>query len=71
MRSNFAIAALALAAISTFASSEAFAKKTCWNLRAKCAVQVGGSCDPVADRYQYAAHQTEAFNACVAKGGKK
>jgi hypothetical protein len=70
MRFNSAVAACALAAASIFGSSAALADKGCKNLQSRCAIQVGGKCDPVSGHWDTYPHQQIAFNACLAKGKK-
>lgn len=71
MRLTIAMAVLALGAASTFTSSAALADKGCKNLQSRCAIQVGGKCDPVTGHWDTYPHQQVAFNACLVKGGKK
>jgi len=40
----------------------------CSNVHARCAIKVGGTCDPVTGRWSYrysGGHLTDTFNACV------
>ena len=66
------IAAFSMAALST----AAFADPGCRNVRSRCAIQIGGRCDPVSGRWEWGAKfmaggSRRAFNACVqANGGE-
>jgi|SRR3989338_2971237 len=44
----------------------------CGRLQARCAVKVGGTCDPVTGRWRYEGHgpsTTMVFNDCLSRGG--
>jgi hypothetical protein len=63
---------IVLAAVATtFASSAALADKGCKNIQSKCAVEIGGRCDPVSGKWEYgrngAGGTTEAYNACISR----
>jgi len=73
-----------LAALSTFAiiifalASPALAQGKCTNIKAKCAVEIGGQCDPKTGRWFYgcwegkcAGGTTQAFIACLDRANAK
>jgi hypothetical protein len=63
--------AVVAAAASIFASSAALADKGCKNIQSKCAIEIGGRCDPVSGKWEYgkngAGGNTQAFNACISR----
>jgi hypothetical protein len=73
---NFKCAAAAtIVAASMFASTAALADKGCKNLQSRCAIEIGGRCDPVSGEWVYgrrgAGGNTLAFNACISRGLSK
>jgi hypothetical protein len=71
MYQNLAKAAAAVAVFTIFASTTAFANKGCNDIPSKCAIEIGGRCDPVTGKWVYgregAGGNTMAFNACIAR----
>jgi hypothetical protein len=71
VRSSIAKATAALVIASTCATSAALADKGCKNIQSKCAIQIGGRCDPITGHWEYgrdgAGGNTMAFNDCVSK----
>jgi hypothetical protein len=70
------MAATAVAlAISAFGTGAAFADKGCKNIQSKCAIEIGGRCDPVSGHWEYgrngAGGSTEAYNACISRATQK
>jgi hypothetical protein len=67
-RSNV-IALIAVGAVCAIAASEAFAAAKCTGLKARCAVAVGGRCDPVTGRWavhkEGAGGKVQMFIACL------
>jgi hypothetical protein len=76
MNSSLALAAATIAAFSMVAlPTAAFADKGCKNIKSRCAIQIGGRCDPVTGRWEYgqrymAGGTKLAFDNCVQGGGK-
>jgi hypothetical protein len=63
-------------AVLTFTSTAALADKGCKNIQSKCAIEIGGRCDPVTGHWEYgrngAGGTTMAYNACISRAaGKK
>jgi hypothetical protein len=54
-----------------FASTAAFADKGCKNIPSKCAIEIGGRCDPVTGKWVYgrdgAGGNTRAFDDCISR----
>ena len=73
MRKNLTVA-IAIT-VSNLASSAAFADKGCKNVQSKCAIEIGGRCDPVTGKWEYgkngAGGSTVAYNDCVFKATYK
>jgi hypothetical protein len=46
-------------------------KSRCVSLQARCALQVGGTCDPVTGRWRVPAHLVAVKNACLSEGLRK
>jgi hypothetical protein len=74
MRKNLTVA-IAIT-VSILASSAAFAdKRYCTNVQSKCAIEIGGRCDPVTGKWEYgkngAGGNTTAYNDCVFKATYK
>jgi hypothetical protein len=74
MRLKFGIAAGIFLVTSTCISSAALADKGCKNIQSKCALEIGGRCDPVSGKWEYgrngAGGTTEAYNACISRAMK-
>lgn len=53
----------------------AAADKGCKNIQSRCAMEIGGRCDPKSGRWEYgrngAGGNIQAFNACVARESSK
>jgi hypothetical protein len=66
---TIAIACLAMGVLSTTASVDAFAAARCSSVKARCAVQIGGVCDPSTGRWDVNQHgaggTVRAFIACL------
>jgi hypothetical protein len=60
--------AITIAPFSAFTSTAAFADKGCKNIPSKCAIEVGGRCDPVKGRWAVgkdgASGTVSAHNEC-------
>ena len=58
-------------AVSMFGATAALADKGCKNIQSKCAIEIGGRCDPVTGHWEYgrngAGGSTEAYNACISR----
>ena len=56
-------------------ASAASADKGCKNIQSKCAIQIGGRCDPVSGQWEYgrngAGGTAMAYNDCVSKATLK
>lgn len=66
MKTTAAIAAFSIVVSST----AAFADKGCKNIQSRCAIEIGGRCDPVTGRWEYgqrykAGGNTLAFDDCI------
>ena len=72
MGSNFRAASVTIVAVSMFASGAALADKGCKSMQSKCAIEIGGRCDPVSGRWEYgkngAGGNTMAYNECISRG---
>jgi hypothetical protein len=68
-------AAATVVAVSIFASTAALADKGCKNIQSKCAIEIGGRCDPVSGHWEYgqngAGGTTQAHNACISRAQQK
>jgi hypothetical protein len=67
------IVALGIAFVSLASPAAAAAK--CTSIQARCAVEIGGTCDPTTGRWEYGRRgmggNSQAFNACISrKSGK-
>jgi hypothetical protein len=75
MRQNQARATAAIAVFSMLASTAAFADKGCKNTQSKCAIEIGGRCDPVTGKWVYgrdgAGGNTRAFDDCISRATSK
>jgi hypothetical protein len=75
MFSNLTTATAVALAISVFATTAALADKGCKNVQSKCAIEIGGRCDPVSGHWEYgrngAGGTTEAYNACISRAMAK
>lgn len=77
MTRNLTGASVATAfAVLIFTSTAALADKGCKNIQSKCAIEIGGRCDPVTGHWEYgrngAGGTTMAYNACLSRSmGKK
>ena len=71
MNWNLAGVTTAVIAVSIFGSSAALADKGCKNVQSKCAIEIGGRCDPVSGQWEYgrngAGGTTQAYNECIAR----
>ena len=67
--------AATVVAVSIFASTAALADKGCKNIQSRCAVEIGGRCDPVTGKWEYgrngAGGNTMAYNACITRASSK
>ena len=68
-------AAATIVAASIFAPTAALADKGCKNLQSRCAIEIGGRCDPVSGQWECgrkgAGGNTQAYNACISRGLSK
>ncbi len=68
---NLTGAAATLVAVFIFGSTAAFADKGCKNIQSKCAIEIGGRCDPVSGKWEYgrngAGGTTLAYNDCISR----
>jgi len=75
MNWNLAGITTAVIAVSIFGSSAALADKGCKNVSSKCAIEIGGRCDPVSGQWEYgrkgAGGNTQAFNECLTRAAAK
>ncbi|MGY8667605.1 hypothetical protein Q3C01_35340 [Bradyrhizobium sp. UFLA05-109] len=71
MTSNLMTAIAVALAVSVFGTTAALADKGCKDIPSKCAIEIGGRCDPVSGNWEYgrngAGGSTQAYNACVAR----
>jgi hypothetical protein len=62
-------------AVLILTASAASADKGCKNIQSKCAIQIGGRCDPVSGQWEYgrngAGGTTMAYNDCISKATLK
>jgi hypothetical protein len=69
------IALAAVAAVSTIATSDAFAAAKCTSVQAGCALEVGGRCNPATGRWDVHRHgaggNLNAFLACLDRERRK
>jgi hypothetical protein len=63
--------AAASAAVLVLTSSSAFADKGCKNIQSRCAIEVGGRCDPVTGHWDVnkdgAGGTVQAHNDCIGR----
>jgi len=63
--------AATIVAVSMSASTAALADKGCKNIQSKCAIEIGGRCDPVSGQWEYgrkgAGGNTMAYNECITR----
>jgi hypothetical protein len=75
MTSNLMTATAVALVVSVFGATAAFADKGCKNVQSKCAIEIGGRCDPVSGHWEYgrngAGGTTEAYNACISRAMAK
>jgi hypothetical protein len=75
MRQNLARVTAAITLFLMFASTAALADKGCNNIPSKCAIEIGGRCDPVTGKWVYgrngAGGNTRAFDDCIARATAK
>ena len=75
MNLNLAGVTTAVIAVSIFGSSAALADKGCKSVSSKCAIEIGGRCDPVSGQWEYgrkgAGGNTQAFNECLSRATAK
>jgi hypothetical protein len=75
MRQNLASVTAAVTLLLMFASTAAFADKGCNNIPSKCAIEIGGRCDPVTGKWVYgrngAGGNTRAFDDCISRATAK
>ena len=75
MNQNIASAIAATTMLSMFSSTAAFANKGCNDTPSKCAIEIGGRCDPVTGKWVYgrngAGGNTKAFDDCIARATAK
>ena len=76
MRSLGWLSALALVVLAS--ASPAWAQGKCTNVKARCAVEIGGQCDPATGKWFYGCFQgkcaggnTQAFIACLDRASSK
>jgi hypothetical protein len=67
------VVGIAIMGLSSVASAEPAAPKNgrCSNLQARCAIEIGGQCDPETNRWSYRCQSgdcTARFNECVSRG---
>lgn len=67
------VISIAILGLSSAANAEPAAPKTgrCSNLQARCAIEIGGQCDPETNRWSYRCQSgdcTARFNECVSRG---
>jgi hypothetical protein len=62
-------------AVLIFTSSAALAAKGCASIQAKCAIEIGGRCDPATGKWEYgrngAGGNTMSYNACLSRSTGK
>lgn len=73
MMKDVLTAALAVACF-TLAAPESGLARHCESIQAKCAIEIGGACDPVASHWMYGPRYNlggdrVSFNACLARHG--
>lgn len=75
MSRNSVGAAAAAIAMSVLASTTALAAKGCNSVQQKCAVEIGGRCDPATGKWEYgrngAGGNSMSFNACLSRASGK
>ena len=67
------VISIAIMGLSSIASAEPTLPKTgaCTGLNARCAVEIGGQCDPTTNRWSYRCTSgdcTGRFNECISRG---
>lgn len=71
MRQSIAKVAAGMAAVLILAPSTASADKGCRNVQSRCAMKIGGRCDPVSGRWEYgrngAGGTAMAHNECISR----
>ena len=70
-----AILVLLLATVALAQLDAQAAAAKCTSLQARCAVKIGGRCDPATGRWEYgrngAGGNAQAFDACISEGLKR
>jgi hypothetical protein len=68
---TIAIVAAAFTAVLIFAPAPALADKGCKNIQSRCAIKIGGRCDPVSGQWEYgrngAGGTAMAHNECISR----